>query len=137
MPCLLVASAAFAQGCIEPDVTSGPRGAIDAEYARAAVGDDYDLGEDAHMMELARQVPGFAGFHYEPGGSEDRMVVAMRRKNRDGFPSARSAVTGLMTASLGHTAGYPAFVQREVRYSFLELALERALLRGGIFALPE
>ncbi|MCE2398271.1 MAG: hypothetical protein J4F34_04395 [Gemmatimonadetes bacterium] len=81
-------------------------------------------------------MPGFAGFHYEPGGSEDRMVVAMRRKNRDGFPSARSAVTGLMTASLGHTAGYPAFVQREVRYSFLELALERALLRGRIFALP-
>lgn len=69
-------------------IQSSPRGAIDAEYARAAVGDDYDLGEDAHMMELARQVPGFAGFHYEPG-SEDRMVVAMRRKDRDGIPAAR------------------------------------------------
>ena len=129
---LLVASAAFTQGCIEPDLASGPQGAIDAEYAQAAVGGDYDLGEDAHMMELARQVPGFAGFYYEPG-SEDRMVVAMRRKDRAGFPAARSAVTGLMAASLGHTA---AFVQREVRYSFLELAVERALLRGRIFALP-
>ncbi len=100
-----MASAAFVQGCIEPDVTSGPRGAIDAEYARAAVGDDYNLGEDAHMMELARQVPGFAGFHYEPG-SEDRMVVAMRRKDRAGFPAARSAVTGLMAGSLGYSAAF-------------------------------
>ena len=124
----------LSHGCYDNDPAE-PRRTRDTGTREAE-----DLGEAPYMLQLAREIPGFAGFFYEPDG--DRVVVAMTEANAPGFPVARQAVSVVLArgGSLPQAA-YASdleFVERVVDYSFIELARHRARLRPHIFRIiPE
>lgn len=82
---------------LEPE-TSGPPGAGAEARAMAE-----ELGEDPHMVALAREIPGFGGYWYEsPGG---RLVVALTESSAAGsFPVARRAVLARLAADVTHAS---------------------------------
>jgi len=66
-PLVAVAVIAVSQGCLDED-PARPPGARDAETGEAVSAPEGDLGESSLMMDLAREIPGFAGVFFEPGG---------------------------------------------------------------------
>lgn len=139
---LPVMLATFGWACIDDDPTEP--GARDPNAGEAAEGLDAWLGEDAHMLDLAREIPGFGGYYYEPGGGR-RLVVALTEADAGGFPAAREAVSARLAADVTRAASgvpvaeapRPEFVKRVVEHSFIELARHRARLRPHVFAVPE
>lgn len=137
MRSLALALLFFGQACID-DKPTGPLDTREVDAREAAPTSQEELGESPLMLGLARQVPGFGGLYYEPGG--ERLVIAMTEANRAGFPAARQAVLASLAAdlTLPSIAGVPPvdFVERVVEYSFIELARHRARLRPRLFAIP-
>ena len=95
------------------------------------------------MLALAREIEGFGGIYYEPGGGP--LVVALTEDNVGEFPAARRAVLATLAADVERNPSLttaraeptPEVVTRVVEYSFIELARHRARLRAPLFALPE
>ena len=124
----------FSQACVDDELTSPPG----ARKVTAPTSQE-ELGESQLVLDLAREIPGFGGLYYEPGG--ERLVIAMTEANRAGFPAARQEVFASLAAdvsppSMANVAAVD-FVERVVEYSFVELARHRARLRPGLFAIPE
>ena len=120
-----------------PEASGPPDAGVDEQ----AVGET--LGEDAHMVALAREIPGFGGYWREaPGG---RLVVALTEAGAGNFPAARRAVLARRAADVTRAPSLtnerveapPEVVERVVEYSFIELARHRARLRSALFAIPE
>ena len=133
---LILVALVFIWACLDDTPAEPPTsGTHDASSALQG-----DLGEDPHMMTLAREISGFAGFFYEPGS--DRIVVAMTETNdADGdFSTTQQAVLAILSqgAHLLTAANIPPveFVKRMVKYSFIELAQHRARLRSRLFRIP-
>ena len=127
----------FSQACVVDDPAE-PQGARDLDTGVALAGFE-DLGESQLMVDLAREIPGFGGVYYEPGG--ERLVIAMTEASRAEFPAARQAVLSHLAADVSGAsmADIPRmdFVERVVEYSFIELARYRARLRPALFGIPE
>lgn len=145
----LVALVAFSAceplGPPKSEVSGPPTAGADEHAAREA------LGEDAHMVALASEIPGFGGYWYEydsdrsPGAAGAdrrpdgrRLVIALTEGSAGSFPAARQAVLGMLSPSLtsGSREPAPEVVERVVEYSFIELARHRLRLRA-LFAVPE
>ena len=128
----------FGQACDDHNPPATPTSAWDAESHEAAPVPVDELGEPPYMLDLAREIHGFAGIYLEPG--TDRIVIAMSETEAAAFSSARQAVL----ARLARPTGSPPmpegralqFVERAVEYSFIDLARHRARLRPRIFAIP-
>ena len=137
MRSLALALLFFSQACID-DKPTAPPDTREVDAREAAPTSQEELGESPLMLGIARQVPGFGGLYYEPGG--ERLVIAMTEANRAGFPAARQAVLASLAAdlTLPSMADVPPvdFVERVVEYSFIELARHRARLRPRLFAIP-
>ncbi len=127
-------------GCIEPEVS--PR-APSHDPANLPYGEhpaDDDLGEDPHMLALARQHPSFAGMFFEPG--TDRLVVASTSTDAREAAALRQTVLTAVATELGRpqTAADGGLalnaVHRTFEYSFLELARYRARIRPEVFGIP-
>ena len=132
---LVLSSLLFSQACLDDD-PAGPR--RDADTSEAAPVPLEELGESSLILDLAREIPGFAGVFYEPGG--DRIVISMTGTNRAAFPVARQAVSARLAADVSSPFNAPPpveFVERVVEYLFVELARHRARLRPRLFAIPE
>ena len=78
----------FSQACVDDDPAE-PQRARGLDAGEAVPGFE-DLGESQLMVDLAREIPGFGGVYYEPGG--ERLVVAMTEASRAEFPAARQVV---------------------------------------------
>lgn len=91
------------------------------------------------MLDLAREIPGFAGVFFEPGG--DRIVISTTETNRTAFPVARQAVSARLAADFSQRSMVITppveYVERVVEYSFMELARHRARLGPRLFAIRE
>ena len=126
----------LSQACLD-DASTGPR--RDANASEGAPLPLEELGESSLMVDLAQEIPGFAGVLYEPGG--DRIVISMTETDRASFPVAREAVSARLAADFSPqsmvTTRPSEFVERIVEYSFIELARHRARLRPHLFAIPE
>ena len=133
---VMVASLSF-QACLDDD-TVGPSQATDAGAREFPD----NLGEDSHMLALARAIPGFGGYWYESAGGP--FVIALTDAGAGGFSTARQAVSASLLADVTHAlpptqraAQAPRrFVEREVEYSFIELARHRARLRPYLPSIP-
>ncbi len=127
----------FSQACIDDDPAE-PQRARDLDTGEAGPG-FADLGESQLLVDLAREIPGFGGMYYEPGG--DQLVIAMTEANLAGFPAARQAVLNHLAADVSGAsmADIPPmdFVERVVEFSFIEMARYRARLRPALFGIPE
>ena len=123
----------LAQACHADDTLEPPR-ALEVASVSASSG---ELGEDPFMLDLAREIPGFGGIYYEPGG--DRMVITLTEAASPDFSVARQAVRRKLTAEPDplsiENALAVQFVDRVVEYSFIELAEHRARLRPHVFAI--
>ena len=96
-------------------------------------------GESPLMLNLAREIPGFAGVFFEPGG--ERLVVSLTESNQAEFAEIQQTVMAGLAAdasspSVAEAITPPRLVRRVVEYSFIELARHRARLRSPLFALP-
>ncbi|MCY3808599.1 MAG: hypothetical protein OXG58_04035 [Gemmatimonadetes bacterium] len=124
----------LSQACIDQTLTllddDLAAGRYDAD-TREAVSAQDDLGESRQMMSLARRIPGFGGFFFEP--DVDLIVVAMTRGNTTGFPAARLAVSATLAPAFDAP---PQLVERVVKFSFIELARHRARLLPRLFDIP-
>ncbi len=131
---LALAFLVFSQACVDDEPTAPPG----AREVTAPTSQE-ELGESQLMLDLAREIPGFGGLYYEPGG--ERLVIAMTEANRAGFPAARQEVFASLAADVSPPSMADAaavdFVERVVEHSFIELARHRARLRPGLFAIPE
>ena len=125
--------------CVEPEIS--PR-APSPDPARVPHGEhlaDEDLGEDPHMLALARQHPSFAGMFFEPGTG--RLVVASTSTDARDAAAVRQTVLTAVGTELGHPPAADGelalnAVHRVFEYSFLELARHRARIRSHIFGIP-
>ena len=126
-------------GCVEPEIS--PR-APSPDPASLPYGEhpaDDDLGEDPHMLALARQHPSFAGVFLESGTG--RLVVASTSTDAKDAAAVRQTVLTTVGTEIAHS---PAAadelarnaVHRIVEYSFLELARHRARIRSHVFGTP-
>ncbi len=148
----LVAAAACERLAEPEPEASGPPDAGADEQANGET-----LGEDPHMVELAREIPGFGGYWYEhesapaPGvaGADQRpdggrLVIALTEASAGSFPAARRAVVAKLATEATRAPSLdgelpdppPEVVERVVEYSFIELARHRARLRA-LFSIPE
>ena len=132
LPCFafLLCQACRDANLLCPDETASAR-PDDAATQEASVG-AYDLGESHLMMDLARQLRGFAGLYYEPSG--DRLVIAMTESTAARFPEVRQLVSAKLTAT-GISPPLE-YVEKVVEFSFIDLARHRAHLRPRLFAIP-
>ena len=118
------------------------------------------LGEDPHMVALAREIPGFGGYWWEhesataPGTAgtdhrpdRGRLVIALTEAGAGSFAAARRTVLSRRAAEITRAPSSlsqvselpeppPEVVERVVAYSFIELARHRARLRA-LFAVDE
>lgn len=136
---LALALSMFSQACLDEDPTE-LSGARDAETGVPPSALQEDLGESPLMMNLAREIPGFAGIFFEPGG--ERLVISLTESNQTEFAEVQQAVLAGLAADVvsppaAHVITPPQFVRRVVEYSFIELAWHRARLRSPLFAIPE
>lgn len=111
----------------EPVTPQAPRWTVATLPAESIFG-------DAPFMEVARQVPTFAGYYYaadQPG----ELVVAMA--SPADFNRAASLIrSALQRGSRGQAIDIQNIVPHEVEYTFLELARYRTVLRGSVFGVP-
>ena len=127
-------------GCIEPEVSPRAPSPDPASLPYGEQPADDDLGEDPHMLALARQHPSFAGMFFEPG--TDRLVVASTSTDARDAAALRQTVLTAVATELGHpqTAADGGFdldaVHRTFEYSFLELARHRARIRPQVLGIP-
>ena len=107
----------FTQACLDDDRLEPPQATV-AEVQEFPE----ELGEDPHMLALARDIPGFGGFFFEPG--TDRVVISMTGASTVGVQDAQQAVLATFATAVGPSSsmadGRPSeFVARVVEYSFL------------------
>lgn len=112
----------FGQACFDEDPTE-LSSAREAETREAAAALRGDLGESPLMMDLAREIPGFAGVFFEPGG--DRLVLSMTEGAGTGFPEARQAALARLAAdvsppSMAYRTSSLEVVRRVAEYSFID-----------------
>ena len=85
----LLAVLVFGQACFH-DKPTGLDPARDGTIPNSESLSVEQLGEDPLSLDLAEEIPGFAGIYYEPPGS-DRLVIALTEANTDfRWPSKRS-----------------------------------------------
>lgn len=125
-------------GCVEDDRLIDPTPPAEAPsgsgWTAANLPAD-SIFADEPMLELAREIPTFAGFYYDENDPE-RMVVALTDVADLG--RAESRIRDVLRADRRPAGAVPttAFVARQVEYPFLELAGYRTVLRGHVFDIP-
>lgn len=127
-------------GCVEPEISPRAPSPDPASLPHGEHLADEDLGEDPHMLALARQHPSFAGMFLEPGTS--RLVVASTSTDASAADAVRQTVLTAVGTELGRPRGAGGefaldAVHRVFEYSFLELAQHRARIRPHVFGVPE
>jgi hypothetical protein len=128
----------LSQACLDEDAT-GPTMSSAADAPDPVSIAQAELGEQSHMLDLALNIPGFAGAYFDPGSS-DRFVIAMAGAAPDGFEAVQQAVRSQFATSTDPISAdrfrRVNIVERRVRFTFIDLARTRAHLLPHLMGIP-
>lgn len=130
--CLLLILTIGVAGCAHDELTdpAGPNQSVVENrrmYDAISLPDSL-IFEDEPLLEIAKAMPTFAGFHYNDRGEVEILLTDV---------ALLAEASGRVLTQLGaHSPGATRLIGRTATYPFLELARYRTVLRQGIFAIP-